>query len=49
VQVGNEETPPTEDQLDAIVPSTAILLGNLPIQGTASGTVTNPDDGLDAS
>lgn len=49
VEVGNEVTPPTQDQLDAVVPSTAILLGNLPLQGTASGVVINPDDGLDAS
>lgn len=47
VEVGNLDTPPTQAQLDAIVPGTVLLLGNLPVQGTASGTVINPDDGLD--
>lgn len=32
---------------DAVVPSDEVLIGNVPVQGTASGTVTNPDDGLD--
>jgi len=31
-----------------VVPSDEVLIGNVPVQGTASGTVTNPDDGLDS-
>ena len=49
VEVGNVVAPPTQEQLNAIVPGTVILLGNAPTQGAVSGTVTNPDDGLDAS
>jgi hypothetical protein len=33
---------------DAVVPSDEVLIGNVPVQSTASGTVTNPDDGLDS-
>ena len=47
IQVIDPPTPLTTEQEDAVVPTVETLLGNLPLQGLASGTVTNADDGLD--
>jgi hypothetical protein len=50
IQVINPETPLTEEQQDAVIPAAvtdAILLGNLPVSGSPTGVVVNPDDGLD--
>ena len=48
IQVNNPPEPLDPDVEDAIVPANEILIGNVPVQGMASGTVTNPDDGLDS-
>ena len=48
IQVVDPPTPLTTEQAAAVVPSVAVLIGNLPVQGTATGTVTNADDGLDS-
>ena len=51
IEVIDPEVPLTEEQEDAVVPAAAteqILLGNIPVQGIASGSTVNPDDGLDS-
>ncbi|MEI8251267.1 MAG: hypothetical protein WCF98_08885 [Synechococcus sp. ELA057] len=48
IQVVDPPTPLTTEQAAAVVPSVAVLIGNLPVHGTATGAVTNADDGLDS-